>query len=189
MIIILSGIDKVGKTTLARQISKETGLPYVKFNPPKSLKVIDPLLWSRDVVIFHRTLLEYFEKLVLSREKVGVIFDRFYPDEIVYSKIFRGLELKDIYRDIDERFAKLNTILLYLLHPDFIELKRRWETETKVSFEKTRLLIHEFEQFYQFTSLKKFRISGKTPLESFRAAKSVIDNSSPRQLKLNEAGN
>lgn len=71
MFIILEGIDKTGKTSLANHLSKLLNLPIIKFSAPKG----DPYV-------------EYMEFLLNQREPA--ILDRFYLGEQVYGPIYRG---------------------------------------------------------------------------------------------------
>jgi thymidylate kinase len=71
MHIILEGIDKSGKTTLAKYLSKELNMPIQKVSAPK----IDPFI-------------EYVNLLIDT--KIPTIFDRFHIGEMVYGPIKRG---------------------------------------------------------------------------------------------------
>lgn len=76
--IIFTGMDNSGKTTLATEISKELGLPLVKSLGPDHTRD-EKHLWFLDQ---------------MTRETAfpgSVIFDRFLPfEEMVYGKVLRG---------------------------------------------------------------------------------------------------
>lgn len=76
--IIFTGMDNSGKTTLATKISKELGLPLVKSLGPDHTRD-EKHLWFLDQ---------------MTRETAfpgSVIFDRFLPfEEMVYGKVLRG---------------------------------------------------------------------------------------------------
>lgn len=76
--IIFTGMDNSGKTTLATRVSQELGLPLVKSLGPDHTRN-EKHLWFLDQ---------------MTRESVypgSVIFDRFLPfEEMVYGKVLRG---------------------------------------------------------------------------------------------------
>lgn len=76
--IIFTGMDNSGKTTLATKISQELGLPLVKSLGPDHTRD-EKHLWFLDQ---------------MTRESAypgSVIFDRFLPfEEMVYGKVLRG---------------------------------------------------------------------------------------------------
>lgn len=71
MFIILEGIDKTGKTSLANHLSDLLNLPIIKFSAPKG----DPYI-------------EYMEFLL--KQKQPAILDRFYLGEQVYGPVYRN---------------------------------------------------------------------------------------------------
>ena len=158
MLIIISGVDRVGKTTVAKEISNVFGIPYVKFSGPAKLKVGDPLLWARDTIIFHESILRLLENLYEQKCEVTAVIDRFYPDEIVYSKVIRNVDLYDAYRDIDERFANIGTKMVYVCPPDHNVLYERWKMEDKVDIRHVNSLINRFDEFNSFTKLYVYEL-------------------------------
>ena len=72
MIILLEGIDKSGKSTLANLLSKEFGLPIQHLSKPKTDDVFS----------------EYLK--MISEIKGPVIFDRTFLGEYVYATLWRG---------------------------------------------------------------------------------------------------
>ena len=71
MQIILEGVDKQGKTSLANYLSKKFGFPILKYSQPKE----DPYV-------------EYMKLLV--NQKQDVILDRFHLGELAYGPVKRG---------------------------------------------------------------------------------------------------
>ena len=153
MLVIFSGVDRVGKTTLAKKVSVALGIPYIKFDMPKAVKMEDPLLWARDIKIFHNSILQFVKRLYDCKARINVIIDRFYPDEIVYSAVFRNIDLFEEYREIDFEFARIGTKLIYVCLPKYSILKQRWKEESKVGIEYTASLAWKFEEFGNFTEL------------------------------------
>lgn len=99
--LIFTGMDNSGKTTLAEKVSKEKGLPLVKSMGPDHTKD-EKHIWFLDQ---------------MAREKAypgSVIFDRFLPfEEMVYGKVLRG----DPIYSLDDPYMKslrdLNPTIIY----------------------------------------------------------------------------
>lgn len=158
MLIIISGVDKVGKTTVAKEISNIYNIPYIKFDDPTIIKADDPLIWARDVIIFHESILRLLEKLYEQYLEVNATIDRFYPDEIVYSKVFRNVNLFERYKDIDARFARIRAMMIYVCPPDNNILQERWSEEKKINIEKVDEIVSVFNEFNNYTRLSVYRM-------------------------------
>lgn len=99
--IIVTGMDNSGKTTLAVKVSQELGIPLVKSLGPNHTKD-EKHLWFLDQ---------------MTRETIfpnSTIFDRFLPlEEMVYGKVLRG----DPIYSLDDPFMKslkdLNPFIIY----------------------------------------------------------------------------
>ena len=123
--MIFTGMDNSGKTTIAKKTAKKLGLPVVKSLGPNH-SVDEKHLWLIDQ---------------MAREKVipgSVIFDRFLPfEEMVYGKVLRG----DPIYSLDDPYMKslkdLNPTIIYT-RPHF-----NWdgrEQMARVIEEKEKLL-------------------------------------------------
>lgn len=111
MFIILEGIDKTGKTSLANYLSKKFKLPIIKFSKPKG----DPFT-------------EYYEFLL--NHKTPAILDRFYLGEEVYGPVKRGKSAltRVQFRKIESLVAKLKTFNIYT-YTSFAEIKHNFIKE------------------------------------------------------------
>ena len=158
MLIVISGVDRVGKTTVAKEISNIYSIPYIKFAGPTTIKVDDPLIWARDVIIFHESILCFLEKLYEQHSEINAVIDRFYPDEIVYSKVFRNVNLFESYKEIDARFACMRTMMIYICPPNLDILRERWEKEDKIAIEKVDEIVSGFNEFINYTRLPVYRM-------------------------------
>ncbi|MFA5733053.1 MAG: hypothetical protein WC934_13780 [Acidithiobacillus sp.] len=165
MIIIVSGCDKVGKTTIMKRINKYTGIQVIKFKGPQN-RELSVEEWANESLIFHNSILRYLEALNI--DKNVVMLDRFYPDEIVYSSILRNKQLWNEYKHIDERFSKIGTKYIYVKPPlDFDEYKRRFDVEEDLTkWEEVNELLKSFDIFYDYTELDKTIITQDTPVKS-----------------------
>jgi hypothetical protein len=119
MYIVLEGLDKCGKTSLANFLSKKLNLPIKKFSQPKG----DPYV-------------EYME--FLTTDFKPKILDRFYLGELAYGPVKRGKSgiTNDERRNIELSLMAANPLLIYCetdnrtITDNFI---KDGETFTKVS--------------------------------------------------------
>ncbi len=100
MYIVLEGIDKTGKTSLAKFLSEKLNMPIVKFSQPKEHPYV-----------------EYMRFLLTDLRPV--ILDRFYLGERAYGPVKRGKsELSDDeIRNIEATMQAGNPFLIYCTSP------------------------------------------------------------------------
>ena len=103
--LIVIGPDGVGKTTIARHISRELRVPMFKCPSEKTIFVHG----GRESLTFDH-MLTYF----LEQTGYRFISDRGYPCEWVYSKVFGRKSNPYLIEEIDARHAGLGTKILYL---------------------------------------------------------------------------
>lgn len=106
VIVIFTGHDGSRKTSIAKEFSKQMGVPYFK---------------DQDE---HRTFLAgkygdsslYFSQYYLAKflEQVGcsVVMDRGFPDELVYGDVFDRDISRPLFWDVDAKWAKLGTFVV-----------------------------------------------------------------------------
>lgn len=118
-LIIVTGIDCTGKSTLARYISKELSIPLHKMMSIESHSQGEMLNYN-----------------LLKGVNYDVVMDGFYMDEVVYAPTYRGYKAQYI-KDLEERLLeRFNIVLVYtyasvetimnrqgLLHRPSLELK------------------------------------------------------------------
>lgn len=116
MLVIVEGIDRVGKTTLCNEINKETNFKIFKYNS---------LIENKDKTNKYET-----DKLLLTLEvcKISnpyIIFDRFHLTDFVYGVLQRNYKLKEAYENFEilekalEKFD--NKVVLILVEPVDVE--------------------------------------------------------------------
>jgi len=100
--LVLEGPDQVGKTQIAKELSLRLGIGYYKNSQE----------WTSDLKGsdgYFLNLLRYgaaFLTDLLAQTKPGVVLDRFYPSEWVYSKVLGRQSDEKVIRSIDEKFAQ-----------------------------------------------------------------------------------
>lgn len=103
--LIFTGMDNSGKTTLVNKVSQSLGLPVVKSMGPDHTKD-EKHIWFLDQ---------------MAREKAfpgSVIFDRFLPfEEMVYGKILRGDHIYSLDDPYMKSLKDLNPTIVYTRPP------------------------------------------------------------------------
>lgn len=100
MIIIIEGADGSGKTTLAEQISKQTGYPVVHRSSPKS---------EEEKAVMMQMYLQAI------KEGRNVIFDRCWYSEMVYGVVMRDesvISYPQMY-ELERSLAKRGALIIY----------------------------------------------------------------------------
>lgn len=100
MLLIIEGPDGSGKTSLAEQLSKQTGYPIIHRSQPKSDE--------EKAVMFE-------EYLQLAKSGKNAILDRCWYSEMVYGPVMRDasvLSYPDMYQ-IESAAAKHGAIIIY----------------------------------------------------------------------------
>lgn len=150
MIILVDGIDRVGKTTLCRMLTDEFGIPSNKDDTRY-------LGTHRDVIV-NTEKINTFMNLIENRCITNIIFDRFHLTEYVYSAIERGFINKNMF-DIDKRLCDCGelVILIYVRPTDIV----------KSSVEHGKDLSEHDALFATFFNLSKLKYKIKTSYNYF----------------------
>lgn len=100
MIIIIEGPDGSGKTTLANQLSRQTGYKIIHRTRPKT---------EEEKAI----MMDEYLQIIRSRE--NVIFDRSWYSEMVYGPVMRDasvISYSQMY-DLERRLMKVGAMIIY----------------------------------------------------------------------------
>lgn len=113
MIIIVEGIDRVGKTTLCNMLNEEFNIPIhkyrglIKYNKMDNTEETDKTLGLIQL---------------LKETKSSIIFDRTYFSDFVYGMFERNYNIDiavDNFRIVDDAIAELDDVfLIYVLPTD-----------------------------------------------------------------------
>jgi len=146
-VIILEGVDKTGKTTLAEKLLKaKTGTILIKQNRKDLKKIKDA----------------FMNMAILLRDLPGdapIILDRFYPSQMVYS-ILRGEEsMTDVfYHVLENDLVNHPTLKFEIIYctadDDTIRRRFKKEKEEYVKEDQIKLLKSRYEHFIKRTKLK-----------------------------------
>lgn len=106
-VIIFTGVDMCGKTNIATELSRLTGVPYFK---PSEERLT--FLNNQDKFIMDTRYADTRMTDFLKQTGHSVIFDRGYPCEWVYSKFFNRESDQECLRHIDKVHSQIGTKLI-----------------------------------------------------------------------------
>ena len=114
-IIVIEGIDRVGKTTIANKIQAESELyQLMKFQMYKH----DESLVSYDKMDTDNEADKMAQLLTIADMFCcNVLFDRFHLSDFVYGVVERGYKFSDAYRNmqaIDMMLSDMDSVLVYV---------------------------------------------------------------------------
>lgn len=101
-IIIVCGPDKCGKTNIARALAKELRVPYYKDSREQHQFVNGMEAFYNDLLHADPARLD-----LLAQLNTGLVFDRGYPCEWVYSRFFNRRSSDAMIQWLDEKYAAL----------------------------------------------------------------------------------
>jgi len=123
-LVIIEGLDKSGKSTLAKELAKKFKMDYFKssYDPAHHFDTEESARYDWNFLLD-----------VLSKTKVDIVFDRSFITQYVYSTYFRGSNILKHYSSFEEyhaifkeyinKFLALGGIIVYLKRQDFDKIK------------------------------------------------------------------
>ena len=135
-ILIVEGVDMVGKTTILSELSKQINIPVYK--EVREERWYDHYI---DLKYAEESRIQMLEQLGFS-----VIFDRSYISEFAYAHAYNRLTNDEIIGNLDKRYAKLGAKIIYLY-------KQNHCVEDKthlIECEKYKTVEENYEIYLQF---------------------------------------
>lgn len=111
-ILILEGPDGVGKTTIGKELARQTGIPYFRHEG-------DHDYWRRGVLKQHIEFSQPYFVQFLEQTGHSVIVDRAYTSEWVYSSVYGRETCSEVLEDVDARMASLGAVILLFLRRNY----------------------------------------------------------------------
>jgi len=107
-IVIFEGPDRCGKSQIAKELSRRTGISYFKASSEHSTYLGD----KKD--LFLKQLLHADPRMIdlLRQTKLSLIMDRAYPSEYVYSKVMNRPTDHDMLNIVDQEYASLGAVIV-----------------------------------------------------------------------------
>ena len=156
-LIIIEGIDKSGKSTLADKLLKSIkNSVHIKANirPYNNTKEE-----SQKIKEYYESILELLNNKFFKDKTL--IVDRFYPSQLVYS-IKRGNDnFNDKwYEEFENKIIKFNHLLIYCYISDNILHKRFLrDKEEYLKIKDIKLILNRYNYFVTITKLNKILIN------------------------------
>ena len=122
MIVIVEGIDRVGKTTLVNKIKESCNVKsfidsYMKFSYLNIEAIqVASVKGDRNNIVANtekiNSLINFFEQF---SDKIGnILLDRFHLSEFVYGLVDRKYYSLEAFYSLDERLANLGALIIYV---------------------------------------------------------------------------
>ena len=151
MIIIVEGIDRVGKTTLCNKLSEKFGIPIHKYKGVLSYNEMDNYNETDKILISFQ---------ILKETKSSIILDRMQFSDYVYGVLERNYSIEDAkhnFEKIDNAICNEDDVfLIYMLPTDIEESSRQHGKDLSVYDE-------EFYYLFKKSNIKnKFRCTYNT---------------------------
>lgn len=109
-IFIFGGPDRCGKTTIARELSRQTGIPYFKPSGQQKTAIEKPEQFFYQTTYGESKLLDF-----LRQTGHSAIIDRSFPCDWVYSRVLKRGAAWDAIDMLDREYSKLHTYLIFTL--------------------------------------------------------------------------
>lgn len=158
MIIIVEGIDRVGKSTLCNLLSKELGIDVFK-----NTSFYGKCLGKKSEIELINQLINFVECT-----KQNIIFDRLHLSEFVYGMLDRGYVNTDIMK-VDDRLSKMDCILIYVKPTSVTESSKQHGSD---------LYFHEvaFDAFMKKTKIPSIICNYNTLQQTVDRVKQIVYN-------------
>lgn len=184
VILILEGLDKTGKSFLARALNKSLNVPIYKGTSAPKTKEELRTLDRREIVRVDLNTLHEF----LKQTQHSVIIDRLFLSELVYSKVYHRPVDEAFLWDVDKQFAELGTIVIYCMTtPE--HLKKRFVEEKIVNINNTATIMSHYAYALTKTQCAVIRyLSEATPIDSVVQQVADISSKYHRLNALKEGG-
>lgn len=147
--IVFIGPDKSGKTTIAKELSQRLNWTYFKNTNEASLFKENNHLQNFKING------PYLLNLLKSGVK-NIIFDRGIPCEYAYSKAYNRETDEQLIFSLDEEYAKLDTLIIYV---DRLDYKKELFDEKIIDFENIKNIESHYQYFLNKTKCKFVHIT------------------------------
>ena len=165
-VIIFEGADRSGKSSIAKALSAELNIPIYKSQRNKHFW--DPIV---NIHYFTESVTQFIEQT-----EVSVILDRWMPSDYMYSKLFdRDISYRKIW-ELDERFSKLNTLLIicYKEPKYYVEDTEDFEFVNKTMYTQMTNLYKEYQDQSKIKNILYLNTSNENLKEQIEKIKQCL---------------
>ena len=146
IIIFFIGVDKSGKTTISQELSKQINIPYFKNPSEKVLFDVNHI----DALHYEGNVMYEF----LSQTNYSIIRDRDFICEYAYSKAYNRKTDYDFIFNLDEKYSKLNSFIVYCYKDKYENFIDEYVLEYKIP-----LIKHFYSEYLQKTKIKHLSLN------------------------------
>lgn len=114
-ILLFEGPDRCGKTEIGSALARNLNITYFK-NKSEHENFI-----NEDTLVKFKIETQYLLQQLkgLEYKNNGIVLDRHFPSEYVYSKVYKRKTDEDLIWHFDNEFAKLGTVLIYCYKSEY----------------------------------------------------------------------
>lgn len=149
-IIIFDGPDMCGKTNMAKALSKFTGIKYFK-------NELEHTYFDSPNTSYFRNAAKYIDSYMshfLKTTRLSVIFDRAWPSEYCYPRVFGRRRSMKTLKELDKRWSQLNTFIIIPVRSSYEGIvDDRHPTITQEKLEHLDSMYREFAEWTQCKTL------------------------------------
>ncbi len=155
IVMIVEGVDLAGKGYLVHAISKKYPSIVIKYTKrPLSKKKIE-------TTEFKKLLYKLLDFVNHNRKEDTIIFDRFFPSELVYSKVKRGYDAFE-----DKNYPQMERVIKALPHiyiycnPGYDTLVQRLKDrgDEHIFESDIKELVNRYDRFFRQTKMYKLEL-------------------------------
>ena len=148
MIIIFEGLDKTGKSTIAKALAKEMEIPYFKHSNQKQIFLTQDY---KQAIYEAHLLLDLIHQL-----KLSLIIDRHIASEYAYGLAFNRYFDMDQISEIDFKLSELGA---KIIHCEKV-INEKDYNDSLIPYSKLKLISLYYDIFYsQLTKMKVIRLN------------------------------
>jgi hypothetical protein len=150
-ILCIEGVDRIGKTSLIKELSNYINVPSYKAKN-EQLDFVS----SQDKFLQHLYWSDTRQLDLLEQIEFSIIFDRAYPSEWVYSRFYnRKTDDEQLFKN-DARYAALGTNIVFCYRNSYEGLQD--DLDPNLTSENLQKIHNLYEEFFKLTKCKVTRI-------------------------------
>ena len=121
-IVIYDGPDSCGKSEMAKELSRRLGISYFKNADEHRYFLKDPSYFLNAIRYVDTYFTSYLES-----SGASIILDRAWPSEWIYSQALGRKTDFDLLRELDNRHAKLGTVIVIPSRSSYVKMRDDYE--------------------------------------------------------------
>jgi thymidylate kinase len=149
-IVIFDGPDSCGKSEMAKELSRRLGIPCFKNSDEHKYFINDPGYFLNAIRYVDTYFTSYLES-----SGASIILDRAWPSEWIYSQALGRKTDFDLLRELDNRHAKLGTVIVVPRRSNYARIRDDYESISNNIIAIDRL----YGEFIKWTNCKVIELN------------------------------